>query len=708
MAKKLTPDEQLQEAYNIIIENIQGGLTHQHYKKVTELATLYQQLITGEDTDSLLRQFTRREDDTLFAQRKALTSLITPAVSAMIMNPFYRVGRTNNINSKIDFKSTEGYDEKLKRVKEVVKNYNGSNTLNDYLDVRLVDLNFSDPNAFIVTEFDDVPRGAQGEMLELPSPRPVEISSKEAINYSYKNNVLQWLLVRKPITYYNSKDAKCEGYKYTIYFPDIAIEFEQVDLTGESIRKNELIEYEVEGGTVKYFRTDDTTLFEVEEYQYNAGQVPAVRVGYQLDKSTHGKTMVSPMHNALCYFMKSIKTVSEFDLTMALHAFPQKFQYVNKCQGVKDLGCNKGQTTDGGTCSACKGTGISIHTSAQDAVVMRIPNDKDDMINLESMVHYEYPPIDLLTFQNEFIYELKNEAKQAVFNSEIFVKATASKTATEIEYSYEAVYDTLFPYAKNYSNVYQKIVEVSASFVDVTDTIVYYKFPKDFKFKTVDDLLNELKLANDSSAPGYIKQELSNDISSQQYVDKPDELKRIVAKQQFYPFPDKNFAEISFIISSDLTSKYNKVLYANFDNIFLQLERAAESKGQYFYDYAPELQKKLLDEAVNALILVMDGQNTLAIDMKSVAGEEIVGGVIDPTVTDIEAEAKAKLKGTVGGVQGILAIQDSVARGTTSIESAKTLLFEIYGFEDSVATKLLGKPKAIKPANDFKPNSATA
>lgn len=66
------------------------------------------------------------------------------------------------------------------------------------------------------------------------------------------------------------------------------------------------------------------------------------------------------------------------------------------------------------------------------------------------------------------------------------------------------------------------------------------------------------------------------------------------------------------------------------------------------------------------------------------------------TPVDIEAEAKAKLKGTVGGVQGILEIQRSVSEGTTDYESAITLLNEIYGYEDKVARAIIGTPKKIK------------
>jgi hypothetical protein len=68
------------------------------------------------------------------------------------------------------------------------------------------------------------------------------------------------------------------------------------------------------------------------------------------------------------------------------------------------------------------------------------------------------------------------------------------------------------------------------------------------------------------------------------------------------------------------------------------------------------------------------------------------GGV--PTPTGTEAEAKAKLKGSVGGVQGILAIQAAVAAGTTDYNSALSLMSEIFGFNDVTAKAILGTPKA--------------
>jgi hypothetical protein len=58
--------------------------------------------------------------------------------------------------------------------------------------------------------------------------------------------------------------------------------------------------------------------------------------------------------------------------------------------------------------------------------------------------------------------------------------------------------------------------------------------------------------------------------------------------------------------------------------------------------------------------------------------------------SDKEADARAQLKGSVGGVQGIIGIQTSVAQGLTDRGSAIALLELIYGFSNAEATRLLG------------------
>lgn len=59
----------------------------------------------------------------------------------------------------------------------------------------------------------------------------------------------------------------------------------------------------------------------------------------------------------------------------------------------------------------------------------------------------------------------------------------------------------------------------------------------------------------------------------------------------------------------------------------------------------------------------------------------------------VQAAAQASLKGSVGGVQGILSIQQGVSSGLTTRESALEVLQLIYGFSLEESERLLGTPK---------------
>jgi hypothetical protein len=84
-------------------------------------------------------------------------------------------------------------------------------------------------------------------------------------------------------------------------------------------------------------------------------------------------------------------------------------------------------------------------------------------------------------------------------------------------------------------------------------------------------------------------------------------------------------------------------------------------------------------------------KETELIDLAMEQGEQqtqVVNG--EPVAVDKEAEARAMLKGSVGGVQGIIQIQTAVAEGLTDRGSAIALLELIYGFSNADATRLLG------------------
>ncbi len=189
------------QAIAIIEKNIKENLRHADYLRTVALAEKYFKLITGQGIDTLLQRFNPRESKELFEQRVRLTIAITPEIIGSVMKPFRKVARTTPLVQRFEpvkdlAEETAGQMSDV--IKDRVKNFYGADAGQDgldyYLETRFTDLSFTDPNAWIVIESD-----AFDSNKEKAKPRPFEVASHEAYNFSIRNNMVEWLLVGQKI-----------------------------------------------------------------------------------------------------------------------------------------------------------------------------------------------------------------------------------------------------------------------------------------------------------------------------------------------------------------------------------------------------------------------------------------------------------------------------------------------------------------------------
>ena len=81
--------------------------------------------------------------------------------------------------------------------------------------------------------------------------------------------------------------------------------------------------------------------------------------------------------------------------------------------------------------------------------------------------------------------------------------------------------------------------------------------------------------------------------------------------------------------------------------------------------------------------------------------EEAKAPAVDTSIKDGQNE----LRSTVGGLTGTLAVQQSVAVGTTTRESAIALFMMFFGITQDEATQLLGNPEKIQDASTIDANN---
>jgi hypothetical protein len=609
---------QLPAARILVDRLIETGERHQDYARVTELADTYNIYITGLGMEKKLIQYVPREDATMFAQRVRLTKAITPAVASSIRTPFNKVIRNDRIRKDIKIEN-EG---RKQAVETMMKSYYGSKRkknrgLEHWLKTRFVELQFTDPNAWVVVEWT-----AASNTGEVVQPRPFEVCSEWAINFLVINDETKWLFTKQPITFVSKTPQgsastgvnaapvpgvvqpaqdmeKNKGFRFTLYDEDVTVVYEQAD--PEMVKGMQLAENEstVEIKNITYI---------VRVYTPNVGYPPVMRIGYKRDDATKGRTFVNPWHDSLCFFDKSVKTVSELDISMTQHAFPQKIQYVHKCQGVsKEKRCNGGRTPAGEQCTACGGSGFKVHTTGMDTLLLPMPDSKDDVLDLEKLIAYKSPPIELIKFQNEYTQQLERQAHTAVFNSQALIKKTF-QTATENENNFQSIYDALEPFTEKLSEIWREHVilfgmiagETNADNIDAT-----HEFPADYKLKTLDVLLNERKTANESGAPPFLVEAIDDDMAGITFAGDDLNLQKYRVKRRFYPFMGKSSDQVAEAVSSEFVPKAPKVLYFNFDVIFKEIER---ENPEFWLMTDFNKQKGIVDKKVQQYISILEAE----------------------------------------------------------------------------------------------------
>ncbi len=559
----------LEAAVLICIDRIVNKTKHANYDRTVKLAILYEQLVTGEHHDSLIQEFFATCSAEEITKIKAVTFPITSSICNSLDFAFKKVLRTQPVLKQIDFKGQDA-DKKKEVVQNALDKFYSGNDFDYYIKTRFHDLSFRDPNSFIVTEFQ-----AFDHKKEKAKPYPFEVYSHNAVNYEKVNGVLQFLLVEQAIKFKTKEGAMADGIKLTIYLENDLIVFNEVakNITLKQDETSARVKDENAPDRLTKYVTGERQ-FDVTYAQHKQGAVPAMAVGYVPDKKTNGVTFVSPIHyGALPYLMKTVKTVCEMDMTMHVHTFPQKFQYVQKCKIGPDAICaNSGERVD--KCSKCGGTGIPVHKSTKDIVELEMPKSVDEFIDLSKISHYQFPPIEGIKFQDEYIEKLKLQCYKSVFNSETFSKDEVQQTATGKNIDLQNVYDTLSDYAWKVSDFWMRTVTFVSIILDYPKDTCNHKlvYPSDFKLKSVTDLLNDLSLANESNAPSFVKTEITRDIASILYQDRPNEMLRFDSKMKLFPFTGKNVNEIIVLMGSEDVLRIDKVLYTYFEPICGELD----------------------------------------------------------------------------------------------------------------------------------------
>lgn len=560
----------IEQGFSILRDAIENKTRHKNYTRVCDKADEYKMFYTGEGVPKKIKNI--YEIDVV---PKLVFSIIPPILKST-KYPFNKVCRTKPSVRKIDFEG-ESTKEKEQEVEKAMGKYFNGFDIDRFFESVVVPLNYTDPNAWIVTEFKPF-----DNINEKAKPYPAIFSSKEAINFEYENSELNFLLILQ---------GQGDDQRYTMYLGQYTLV--------SFIRPKDY----VLSGNENIFTVGNKE-YVLQVFEPKSGFVPAVRVGYKMDTETNMQTYLGVFDDILPFLYKLLKLDYETDICFAEMAFPKRYMYAQKC---KHEGCRSGRMPNGETCPVCHGSGVdSDLKTALEVRTFALPNDKEEMIDLSKMMFKDLPPV----AQLEFMERIRNSWKDGIFgmlfNSDTYDKTQISSTATAVNATTDNLNDAIYPFAQKLSDLFIEIGRSVATFLDYPDVIIYHIYPRDFKFKSIQQLFGDLQAARSANASPQTIAAIESEINEQQYMDAPEVMKIIRIRQMFNPFAGLSENTVRAIIAARQTTEYNAVLWSNIVPIFQELEMEWNgNQTDWLYDLPIAQIKELISVKVNEYIAAL-------------------------------------------------------------------------------------------------------
>jgi hypothetical protein len=345
-------------------------------------------------------------------------------------------------------------------------------------------------------------------------------------------------------------------------------------------------------------------------------------------------------------------------------------------------------------CGTCKGSGIMTPTTSSFGLhVVRPPRGSELPMPDWGPAKYIQKDITPLEFLDKDIDKLIIQGYAAVCMEQL-AQNTSDKTESGVKKAYDWEQTNLFLYNiavdicqyklpwiyKVISDYRYGVVGQGMSKQSIEEMQPQINTPQRFDIIGVNDLKTQIAELKKAGCSVDIISELEKQLIGKEFSGDRETIKYLMAVIELDPLRNTTIEDKALAQASGFTNIDDLVVSVNIQAL---VQQAIQDKGFYDLDFTKQ-KAKIYELAKNIKSSDID---TIPINNLSING----GGVSN--FNDVESEAKAKLKGTVGGVQGVLAIQDSVSKGITDYSAAVTLLFEIYGFNEATAKAILGSPK---------------
>jgi hypothetical protein len=357
-------------------------------------------------------------------------------------------------------------------------------------------------------------------------------------------------------------------------------------------------------------------------------------------------------------------------------------QQCGRCKGVGEIPRENSAPI---SCPSCSGKGI-LPLNPFEHVIMPMPKAGESTVPT--------PPIGYVQKQTEIARLQEERIRQHIYDAlsaismEFLAETPIAQSGVAKQVDREELYSFVHSIAEDVVRIMDEVCydvlawRHYAQNVDVNELLPYIPVPERYDMLSGKVLVDELTSMVQAKVDPAIINAAQIELADKKFNEsKVKDL--VILKLKLDPFAGVPEENISLLKTFDAINKSDLVVHANISKFVTRAMNEIDS----FADMTYTEQEKIMQQYATELTApkVVTG------------GVPVQGTEVPDSVDQKRLDAQATLKGTVGGVQGILEIQKSVAQGITDRDAAIALLIEIYGFTEEQAVNVVGTPKAIPP-----------
>lgn len=615
-------DEQI---FDFVFKSLTLSQYHKHYKKTVEVANYWKSIICGENQESIILK--KRENDTKTQKEQSvrLFNTHTPYLTNRLKSVFKKVDKTKRVNRILKPKDGDKMKDNIwEAFGNQVSAFHKKESLDEYLNTRLIDYASTDPNSYLLIDFMPF-----DNTKELPVIYPLVFSSEDTIIKGEDYRGLEFIGFRKAVKEVKKQNNKQltdkklqvqrEFYKYFVYTRNNSYEIIVKDIAEQT-------DYDYTGA-VEFSQAyaDDKgqinqVTFYYKEGYHGSDNVPATCLGYLQDLTTEYESKESIYRAAKEVLNEHCEKKSKLDNQMSLFGFIRAYMYAQRCNYRDNNGsrCTNGYLSDNTICPNCQGTSLAEKQSrvsrnefeiTEVEIPLAVNGTNDDILDLSKLVHMVEIPEQVFKLYQDQVDHLAKLTSLALFNTNIFDKynnESGAETATGIRELAQSKNNVIHEYAEHKAKVWKFIIDQMLHYYNIKDEVergmVFDDDLVPLSDEQIISLIQSAKTANVSME--YIRA-METDLMAMKHKDNESELLWFITKNKWKPFYNKSENETLSILGMLPSDHNKKILWINFEFIFndirnaerLQGVNASYDKRFQFLEY--EQQKDVLQYYIN-------------------------------------------------------------------------------------------------------------